>query len=83
MLDSLVRVSRRVVQGQTWKKVQVTAFPKETMQQSRMPSLQSYSAIRTNFHLKRTILQSPTEDCLQYASHSAAIVSLLTISRAI
>jgi hypothetical protein len=32
MLDSLVRVSRRVVQGQTWTKVQATAFPKETMQ---------------------------------------------------
>jgi hypothetical protein len=33
MLDSLVRVSRRVVQGQTWKPVQTTAVPKETMQQ--------------------------------------------------
>jgi hypothetical protein len=32
MLDSLVRVSRRVVQGQTWNKVPATAFPKETMQ---------------------------------------------------
>ena len=32
MLDSLVRVSRRVVQGQTWKQVQITAFLKETMQ---------------------------------------------------
>ena len=29
---SLVRVSRRVVQGQTWTTVQATAFPKETMQ---------------------------------------------------
>ena len=32
MLDSLVRVSRRVVQGRTWKMVQFTAFPEETMQ---------------------------------------------------
>ncbi len=32
MLDSLVRVSRRVVQGQTWTTVQTTAVPKETMQ---------------------------------------------------
>lgn len=32
MLDSLVRVSRRVVQGQTWKSVHITAVPKETMQ---------------------------------------------------
>jgi hypothetical protein len=33
MLDSLVRVSRRVVQGQTWKTVRTTAVPRETMQQ--------------------------------------------------
>ena len=32
MLDSLVRVSRRVVQGQTWKTVKTAAVPKETMQ---------------------------------------------------
>ena len=32
MLDSLVRVSRRVVQGQTWKPVKTAAIPKETMQ---------------------------------------------------
>lgn len=32
MLDSLVRVSRRVVQGQTWNTIPITAVPKETMQ---------------------------------------------------